>query len=240
MMRVKLPAIFACQTIQSTIAAGESLEKAIMAAHRAIKTAPLNGVGRPGMATTVVAVLVHDNEYQVSWVGDSRAYLWRDAALSQISHDQSLVQRLVDENVISEEEAQNHPRRNLVIQALGQENLDDVEVETVRAPFNDGDELLLCSDGLSDYLTDDDIAAYLAASDNVDAAVKVLIDAALKTEGKDNITALAIKLSAQTLAETQLIDAVKIRAVMTRQRLTTMAWLAVPVMVIALFYLLQG
>ncbi len=198
-----------CSVIESELRAGESLEDAIVMAHQAVKASPKEGVGRPGMASTVVALLVHGADYQVSWVGDSRAYLWSGGELKQLTHDQSLVQRLLDENVISEEEAQNHPRRNLVIQALGQENLETVEVETMRGTFKEKDIIVMCSDGLTDYVTDDELKTYLEQTQDEKVLVDNLVAAALATEGKDNITVLAINMRTKELQQTQQMKVVK-------------------------------
>ena len=197
-----------CNVIKSEIKAGHSLEDAIQMAHQAVKASPADGVGKPGMASTVVALMVHGSEYQISWVGDSRAYLWAGGQLSQVTRDQSLVQRLLDENVITPEQALDHPRRNLVIQALGQENLDSVEVETVRGTFNKDDQILLCSDGLSDYVSDESIANIVATSPHLQATVDKLVAAALATEGKDNITVLVINMKPTDHQETLLMSSV--------------------------------
>lgn len=196
-----------CNVIQSEIKLGHGLEDAIHMAHKAVQQSPEDGVGTPGMATTVVVLLVHGSDYQISWVGDSRAYLWSGGELSQLTHDQSLVQRLLDENVITEEEAQHHPRRNLVIQAIGQENLDAVEVETARGKFKEGDIILLCSDGLSDYVSDEEIKRLLVETSDEQELVDRLVAAALATEGKDNITVLAVNMKENKVQDTQRMKA---------------------------------
>ena len=199
-----------CNVIKSEIKEQHGLEDAITMAHQAVKASPAEGVGISGMASTVVALLVHGSDFQVSWVGDSRAYLWSDGQLVQLSHDQSLVQRLIDEQVISEEEAQNHPRRNLVIQALGQENLESVEVETARGTFKEDDLIILCSDGLTDYVSDAEIQALIESTPNETILVDKLVAAALATEGKDNITVLAINMKTKSLDETQQMKALSV------------------------------
>ncbi|MFA7554251.1 MAG: protein phosphatase 2C domain-containing protein [Spongiibacteraceae bacterium] len=198
-----------CGVIQSEIKAGASLEDAINMAHQAVKASPAEGVGRVGMASTVVALQVHGKDFQVSWVGDSRAYLWSDDQLTQLSHDQSLVQRLLDERVITAEQAQNHPRRNLVMQALGQQNLDAVEVESARGQFNEKDVILLCSDGLSDYVSDEKIIQILRSTSDENALVDALVAAALATEGKDNITVLAINMRPHKVEVTGQMKAIQ-------------------------------
>ena len=198
-----------CNVIKSEIELNHGLEDAINMAHQAVKASPNDGVGKLGMASTVVTLLVHGSDFQVSWVGDSRAYLWSEGVLSQLTHDQSLVQRLIDEDVITEEEAQNHPRRNLVIQAIGQENLEAVEVETARGTFKENDLILLCSDGLTDYVSDDEIKAFMTNASNEDELVNNLVQAALATEGKDNITVLAVKMKENKIDDTQKMRALK-------------------------------
>ena len=195
----------ACDVIKSKVEEGQALAGAIDDAHQAIKSSSEQGVGRPGMATTVVVLLVKDNLYQIAWVGDSRGYLWRDKNLLQLTHDQSLVQRLLDENLITQEEAYHHPRRNLVTQALGQDSLNNVEVEVVEGEFKDGDKIILCSDGLTDYIRDTQITQLLIDNNDESVLVNELVSAALGTEGKDNITVMAIKHSAQEMNNTQSI-----------------------------------
>lgn len=181
-----------CDVISARLKSGEGLESAINTAHQAVRQSPSDGIGRLGMASTVVALLMQENNFQISWVGDSRAYLWNSGELRQLSRDQSLVQRLVDEKVISPEQAINHPQRNIIIQALGQENLESVEVETVHGTLEPDDIILLCSDGLSDYVSDEEITGILQKTSNETTLVNKLVEAALKTEGKDNITAVII------------------------------------------------
>jgi len=206
----------ACKSIADAVIAGESVEDAIQSAHRDIIDAPTTGVGQRGMASTIVVLLVHGDTYQISWVGDSRAYLWgsggdrQNAELKQLSKDQSLVQRLLDEGVITAEQAVDHPRKNLVLQALGQPDLSKLEVETVRGQFSQDDQLLLCSDGLSDYVSDKDISALLSANESTENKVNALVSRALRNEGKDNITAILVDLTTQDLASTQEVEAVSI------------------------------
>ena len=200
-----------CKRIGEELSANHSLESAIQLAHKDILNAPSQGVGKPGMASTVVALQVHDHAYQVSWVGDSRAYLWGHDQLVQITRDQSLVQRLVDEGVISVEEAFDHPRKNILLQAIGQENIEQLEVATVKADFEEGDKIILCSDGLSDYVSEASIVETLNSSDDDQKIVDGLVAKALANEGKDNITVMVVTLSRKTIHDTQQmsLDALK-------------------------------
>lgn len=181
-----------CETIKYQVAQGQCLQEAVKSAHQAIKLAAEQGAGKSGMASTVVALQIQESQYQVVWVGDSRAYLWREGALQQLSHDQSLVQRLVDENIISQDEARTHPKRNLVTQALGQPNLAAVDAQCVTGEFNPSDKLLLCSDGLSDYVDDSQITQLLVNNEDDNVLVEQLVTEALAANAKDNITVLVI------------------------------------------------
>lgn len=184
----------ACRTIREAVHAGASLEQAIHKAHEAVLAAPSEGQGRPGMASTVVALRVDGGQYQVSWVGDSRCYLWSEAhGLEQVSRDQSLVQRLLEEQHITEEEAATHPGRNIVLQALGQENVERLEVDSITDRFEDGQILLMCSDGLNDYVAHQDIVAAFKSNTDVQAIADQLINKTLANDGADNVTVVLVE-----------------------------------------------
>ncbi len=193
-----------CRVIRQELEAGVSLEDAIHLAHDSVLGAPMEGLGRPGMASTVVALLVHGDSYQVSWVGDSRCYIWSaEGGLDQVSRDHSLVQQLLEEQYINEEEAAVHPGRNIVLQAIGQENLQYLHVDSIKDSFEDGQVILLCSDGLSDYVTEEFINEALAASDDLDAVADALIAETLARDGADNVTVVLVRLEHSLLGDTQ-------------------------------------
>lgn len=203
----------ACRVIRQELEAGASLEDAIHLAHDSVLGAPAEGVGRPGMASTVVALLVHGDSYQVSWVGDSRCYLWSQRqGLEQVSRDHSLIQQLLEEQYINEEEAAVHPGRNIVLQAIGQENLPSLHVDSIKDGFEDGQVILLCSDGLSDYVKHEDIAAALEASDDLDAVADQLIAKTLANDGADNVTVILVRLEHRALSKTQDYNAEDLKA----------------------------
>lgn len=149
-----------------------------------------------GMGTTLTAVaLSNDGEYVIANVGDSRAYLLRDGRLRRLTRDQSLVQLLIDSGAISEEEARRHPQRSVVLEAL-----DGVErplgpVETVCA--HRGDRLLICSDGVSDYLTDAELAVALRRP-RPEEAVEEVTSMALAHGARDNVTAIVADVTRRT------------------------------------------
>ena len=140
---------------------------------------------REGMGSTVTALLFDGQELGLAHLGDSRAYRMRDGQLQQLSHDHTFVQSLVDEGRISKEEAFTHPHRNLILRVLdGRPDSDpDLEMLDVRA----GDRLMLCSDGLPDYVSDKVIAASMAEG-TPDSVVVDLITHALEAGSNDNVT----------------------------------------------------
>jgi serine/threonine protein phosphatase PrpC len=185
----------ACNTIEEKVLAGENIADAIQHSHELIKASPDVGVGRRGMASTIVVLKVKNDKFDFLWVGDSRGYQWnKEAGLTPRTSDQSLVQQLLDKGVITEQEARVHPNRNVIIQALGQVDLEKLVVDTSSHDYEDGDLLLLCSDGLSDCVDDAAINDVIAAAENPEQAASDLVDTALANGGKDNITVIVVCL----------------------------------------------
>ncbi len=147
---------------------------------------------RSGMGTTLTALLVDGDDVAVAHVGDSRAYLLRDGKLRMLTSDHSLVEELRRQGRISDEQAEDHPQRSIITRALGPEA--EVEVDTMSFNARPGDVFLLCSDGLTTMLKDDGIAAVLAETPDLDGAVDRLVGAANEAGGRDNITAVAVRL----------------------------------------------
>ena len=148
-----------------------------------------------GMGTTMTALyLPGDGHGYCCHVGDSRLYLFRDGQLEQLTHDHTLVADLLEQGKITEEEAFVHPQRHILLQALGVE-------ETVKADFfsfslQDGDKLLLCSDGLSDMLRAAEISQLIGCSDLEQAADK-LLEQSLDNGGRDNVSLILLDLTTQ-------------------------------------------
>jgi len=167
------------------------LRQAIDAANEAVR-AKAKADSRLGeMGTTCVAALVLEDQYWVAHVGDSRAYLLRDALFKLHTLDHTVVQQLVDQGRISPLDAANHPSAGILVRCLGQ--LDSVEVEVSGPhPLLVGDRLLLCSDGLSGMLYEDDIAKVLSAMSLKDSVAN-LIKYANELGGFDNITAATLQ-----------------------------------------------
>ena len=145
-----------------------------------------------GMATTVVAVLVSGNEANLAHVGDSRIYLIRDGELSQLTSDHSWVNEQIKAGLISPDQARSHPLRNVVTRALGGRS--DLDVEMQVHEIESGDLLLLCSDGLTTMLPDEDIEKLVCETDlPIERAVKDLVDESNERGGDDNITVVLVK-----------------------------------------------
>lgn len=179
-----------CDTVRKQISLGSNLSEAIQQSHQEVLKATERGVGGAGMGSTVVAMQSRGNQYDVCWVGDSRAYSYRSGynQLLQITRDHSYVQMLYDTGAISAEEVANHPEKNIITQCLGSIDLDNVEVETVTRNWADDEWLMLCSDGLSDAVSSDQMRDILKNARHVEQATSNLIRAALNNGGRDNIT----------------------------------------------------
>ena len=169
-----------------------SLLDTIQHAHSTILKSATQGIGAPGMGSTVVALKSNSENYQVAWVGDSRAYLWTPSReggrLERLSTDHSYVQMLVETGVIRAEDAENHPEKNIITQCLGMQELAQVRVDAVEHQWQKDQWILLCSDGLTDEVNDKTIAQILFESNDCLAAVDQLLHAALTSGGRDNIT----------------------------------------------------
>ncbi len=140
-----------------------------------------------GMGTTVTAILRAGNKLAMAHLGDSRAYLLRDGELNQVTTDHTFVQHLVDTGRISADEAETHPQRNVVMRVLGDFDIDLTPDMSVREA-KPGDRWLLCSDGLSGFVSQETIAQTLADTDDVDACADHLLQLALRAGSTDNVT----------------------------------------------------
>lgn len=181
----------------SSPAANDSFESgtlvnAIKLANSAIHDASMKSPEQAGMGTTIVAVAFHDNRLTVAHVGDSRLYRFRGDVLRQITEDHSMVQELLRRGLITAEEARTSANRNLVTRALGVDPI--VEVDVREEPFEDGDLYLLCSDGLNDVLTDDEMASILADSgQDLEGATQRMIEEVNRRGGPDNVSIVLIR-----------------------------------------------
>jgi protein phosphatase len=184
----------ALETIGDMQRAGETtLDDEVREANRVVFARSGEDTKFAGMGTTVTAALASAEALHLVHVGDSRAYLLRAGSLRQLTHDHTLVDRMVQAGEISRDEADVHPHRNVLIRALGTEP--KVDVEALDLGLLDGDQVLICSDGLTDMVTENQITAILdiARGAPQDAAER-LVRAANRAGGIDNITAIVLEV----------------------------------------------
>ncbi len=182
------------ETVVREVRDGTPLTQSIRIAAEDILRSPRNRREALPMGTTVVAARVSGNRFEVAWVGDSRAYLWQDGKLVQLSHDHSYVQELIAQGTLGIEEARRHPQRKVVTQALGVTDPAQLDVEQLTGAFNHGMQLLLCSDGLTEEVDDAAIAEIMARPMlTAQECADTLVAAALDAGGSDNITVLVLR-----------------------------------------------
>ena len=169
------------------------LSHALQEANRRIFELSTDDESRRGMGTTVTAARVHDGEVSLGHVGDSRAYRLREGELEQLTRDHSLVAELQRSGQLSAEAAEHHPQRSIITRALGPEP--DVEVDTYTVPGREGDVFLLCSDGLTGMVSDDEMASIVRRAGSLGDAAESLVRAANQSGGKDNITVVLFSLA---------------------------------------------
>lgn len=164
------------------------LGAAVHRSHEHLRDGVLAEPSRDGMATTLTAVLSDGERFGLAHIGDSRGYLARDGSLIAITHDHTLVQTLVDEGQITAREVREHPYRSVVLRSIDGQH--SPEPDLVWLDLREGDRLLLCSDGLTDMVPEEEIQVLLSAP-SVGTAVSQLVEAALEAGGRDNITCIA-------------------------------------------------
>jgi protein phosphatase len=148
-----------------------------------------------GMGTTVVAIYFLDDTIIVGHVGDSRVYRLRKGTLTQITEDHSLINDYIKMKRVTQEEAENWPHKNVIVRALGMK--DSVQVDIITEQPKVGDCYLLCSDGLCDMLTDDQMAHILETTPDLDKGVETLIAGANENGGVDNISVVLARIEPQ-------------------------------------------
>ena len=173
----------------------EVMKEAVKTANREVFGYAKDSIELLGMGTTLVSCLVIDNECLVCNVGDSRLYHFTSHSMRQVTRDHSYVQMLVDTGMLPKELAAAHPERNVIMRAVGTRA--GVTAETFRLTLGENESVLLCSDGLSGYVTNEAIYALLWGSDAIfrteeEKKVQALIDAANMGGGRDNITAVIL------------------------------------------------
>src|SRR5947208_146245 len=181
-------------------AAGEQrIADLIQEANRRVYDRSSTDPNTSGMGTTITVALVGAEYVAFGHVGDSRAYLIRDASMEQLTEDHSLVNELLKTGKLSREEAETHPQRSVITRALGTDP--DVDVDTFSVPAENGDLFLLCSDGLTDMVSEDSILGVVERNrDDIDGALHALVKEANRGGGVDNITVVAFEITDGVLA----------------------------------------
>jgi serine/threonine protein phosphatase PrpC len=183
--------VAALATIESSSSAAELLarfEDCIIHVNADLR-ALARSRGTRVVGTTIVAILIHGAHYACVWCGDSRAYLLRGGLLTQISHDHSEVQDLIDRGILEPKEAKSWPRRNVITRALG--TADQAALEIGDGPVLPGDRFLLCSDGLTNHVYDSEIAALLGADEPQKVCAR-LISLTLQRGASDNVSIIVV------------------------------------------------
>jgi len=162
------------------------MRAAVMDAHEAIVRHAKENPACSGMGTTLSMMWRGGHYMYIAHVGDSRIYRFRNKTLERITQDHSLVEELVRARIITPEEARNHPRRNIITRALGTQG--ENQPDLLAADMEPGDLWLLCTDGLSGMIDDDEIARVLGSGASLDMMASSLIQKALDAGGRDNVT----------------------------------------------------
>ena len=181
------------ETLKDKIPDEALLRQGIEAANRRIYDTQLENDSLSGMGTTLTMIWEDKNRVLLGHVGDSRAYLLRSGDFRQISQDHSMVGQLVRDGLLTEEEARVHPYRNIITRALGTD--EDVDVDTLILDRLPGDIYLICSDGLSEYVRDEQMLKVLLSRSLQDAA-DTLLQMALDGGGRDNISIVLAEVDA--------------------------------------------
>lgn len=173
--------------------AEERLSMVVQRANKEIHSRSQNEIENAGMGTTVTAAYLDADAVVLAHVGDSRAYLLRDGELTRLTEDHSLVEELLRGGKLTEEQALDHPQRSVITRALGIEPI--VEIDTWTYPVRPGDVVLLCSDGLTDMLPEQQIEETLVEAPDLSTAADLLINAANDAGGRDNITVVLFRVA---------------------------------------------
>lgn len=181
----------AVETLSREVADNSSaLADAVREANRTVHQESTARPELSGMGTTITAMVAGDQTAEIVHVGDSRAYLLRSGSITRITRDHTLVERLVREGRIQPDEADHHPQRSYLERALGVDR--EVEVDSYKIPTQPGDRILLCTDGLTTMLDEDEIRDILEGTSDPERASRGLVAAAVDAGGSDNITVVVV------------------------------------------------
>lgn len=190
----------AVETIQQEAGNGaldaDRLVSIVKSANAAIWERSQSDPALRGMGTTCTLAFLDDDQLHLAHVGDSRAYLYRAGEISQVTEDHTLVGRMVREGRLTAEEAERHPQRSIITRALGVD--EHVDVDTITLTVQEGDRILLCSDGLTSMIGTDEIREVLGSEREPQSAADRLVDLANSAGGEDNITVVLVDMAAGT------------------------------------------
>ncbi|MEX0985223.1 MAG: Stp1/IreP family PP2C-type Ser/Thr phosphatase [Actinomycetota bacterium] len=189
----------ALETVETRYGAGAPLEEAVRGANTAVFERSSEDRAVEGMGTTITAVVVEPSSVHLAHVGDSRAYLYRAGALRQLTEDHTLVQRMITAGEITAAEAEVHPHRSVLLRALGTDA--DVEVDVQDVGILEGDRLILCSDGLTTMIAEEQIAAIASSTPAAQDAADRLVRSANRAGGIDNITVVVLDVVSDDAAQ---------------------------------------
>lgn len=173
---------------------GTPIKKAILDANQEIINSSLEKPGDLPMGTTIAILKIDGNQFNCAWVGDSRIYKYSDNKLTALSSDHSYVQELVDQDLITAEQARSHPHRNVVTQALGVTDNSEITISESKGSIKSNDKFLLCSDGLTEEVDDSNIEKIIQKNLEPKEIGDQLLIQALENGGSDNITAIIFEV----------------------------------------------
>lgn len=172
--------------------AAEFIKNAIADANMKIFTLSASSPEKKGMGATAVVLMLLKKKYIAAWAGDSRLYLYREKKLTRLTKDHSRVQELIDAGIVKEENAMDHPDRNIITRAVG--NTDQAEIEILSGKIRKNDIYLLCSDGIHGEISEAEIEKVLRSSEHPEKICEKLIETANLHGGSDNSSVIAIKI----------------------------------------------
>lgn len=169
------------------------LKELVIEANKEIYFDSLSNYETTGMGTTLELLTIDEENYYLAHVGDSRIYLLRDSRLIQLTTDHSLVQGLVDKNLLATQDVKNNPYSHILTNAIGIQP--DFFIDLIKEPYQDKDKILMCSDGLTDMVSDENIKFILGIPDlSLESRAELLIDTAKRNDGIDNITLILLDI----------------------------------------------
>jgi PPM family protein phosphatase len=181
------------QGIETADQAEAWLKKHILEVNKLLLNHSMSNTECEGMGTTIEAVIATNLFTTIAHVGDSRCYILNDSGFKQLTEDHTLVNELVRTGQITKEDAEHHPRKNVILRALGTE--EDVKIDLKTIMFEEGDFLLLCSDGLSNKVPEKDMIQILQSNDSLEHRASALINLANENGGEDNITLIILEFN---------------------------------------------